>query len=337
MNRLPTVSVVIPLYNKANHIARAVGSVLAQTYEDFELIIVDDGSTDASREFVGRIIDPRVCLISQKNAGVSAARNRGVAAAKTDLIAFLDADDEWLEDFLHTVLDLHKQFPEAALWGTAYAMRDFDGRLIPVKIDGGIKRQTSGTLINFFRAAVPEQPIHPSSMMVRRDALVKAGGFAENLVRLEDTDMLLRMALRYPVAYCPLVKAVYHMEADNRSDVWQYTGNFPFFENARAFVAEAACCTELGEDVKSYLAYRHTRSLSRNWLTGNHAAMQEIIRDCGRIKGYRLICFGWRLLACIPCAVVLSAMKFKAGLARLAGLSGTMPKVRSIYRSDKGA
>ena len=330
------VSVVIPLYNKANHIARAVGSALAQTHADLELIVVDDGSTDGSRDVVRRFADSRIRLISQANAGVSAARNRGVAEARTELVAFLDADDEWLEDFLQTVMALRARFPEAALWGTAYAMKSFEGRLVPVRIDESIRRHTSGTLINFFRAAVPEQPMNASSMMVLKEALLEAGGFAEDLVRLEDSEMLFRMALRHPVAYCPVVKAIYHMEADNRSDAWLYSGNFPFFKAARAFLKEHEASPLLRRDIERYLGYRHTRGLSRNWLAGNRAAMQDIFRDCGRIKGYRLMCRWWRLAACTPYPVVRLGMKLRSGLARLAGRRGGLPAVRSIYRRVEG-
>lgn len=326
------ISVVIPLYNKASHIARAIRSVLAQSYADFELIIVDDGSTDGSSAVVREIADPRVRLLTQKNAGVSAARNRGVAATQADLVAFLDADDEWLPDFLQTVVALIRRFPEAALWGTAYSMRQVGGGLIPVKINPAIARERSGLLINFFRAAIPEQPIHPSSMIVRKAALLKAGGFAENLVRLEDTEMLFRMALRYPIAYCPVVHAVYHLEAENRSDQWLYTGNFPFFKSAREFLRERPGERELGEDVLQYLAYRHTAGLSRNWMAGNRAAMREIIRDCGRIPGYRLACLWWCILACVPYPVIRGAIHLRARIARLAGRSGRVPNVRSIFR-----
>ena len=327
------ISVIIPLFNKATHITRAVGSVLAQTFSDFELIIVDDGSTDDSAAVVRKVSDPRLLLITQANAGVSAARNRGASAARTDLLAFLDADDEWLNDYLQTVMDLKLRFPEAAVWGTAYTMQNCDGTLTPLKMDERIKRLTSGTLINFFQAAVPEQPIYSSSMLVCKESLMKAGGFAENLVRLEDTDMLLRMALRYPMAYCPVAKVIYHLGAENRSDGWLYTGNFPFFKHARAFAAQVSGAAALGDDLKQYLAYRHTRSLSRNWMAGNRAAMREIISDCGRIRGYRFLCLWWRLWLLTPHVLIWGALRLRASLARLLGRRGVLPQVRSIYRS----
>ena len=114
-NNITIISVVIPLYNKERYIARAIQSALGQTYGDFELIVVDDGSTDGSVDIVSQFADTRLRLINQANAGVGAARNRGIKDAKYELITFLDADDEWMPDFLETVLELREEFPEASL------------------------------------------------------------------------------------------------------------------------------------------------------------------------------------------------------------------------------
>ena len=102
------ISIVIPLYNKEKQIAHTLQSVFAQTFQDFEIVIVDDGSTDNSVMEVKKFDDPRVLLIQQSNAGVSAARNRGIEEANGELIAFLDADDEWMPEFLQTILQLKK-------------------------------------------------------------------------------------------------------------------------------------------------------------------------------------------------------------------------------------
>jgi cellulose synthase/poly-beta-1,6-N-acetylglucosamine synthase-like glycosyltransferase len=113
------VSVVIPLYNKARHIARAVQSVRGQTWQDFEIIVVDDGSTDGSGDVVRQIADARFRLITQLNGGECAARNRGIAEAACDVVAFLDADDEWLPAFLETVVALRQRFPDCGMYATA--------------------------------------------------------------------------------------------------------------------------------------------------------------------------------------------------------------------------
>lgn len=106
------ISVVIPLYNKERQIANTLHTVFAQTFTDYEIVIVDDGSTDRSAEIVAAMHDKRIRLIRQKNAGVSAARNRGISEARGEFIALLDADDEWKPDYLATQMHLAETYPQ---------------------------------------------------------------------------------------------------------------------------------------------------------------------------------------------------------------------------------
>ena len=323
------VSAVIPLYNKARHIGRAIQSVLRQTHTDFELIVVDDGSTDGSGDRVRGHSDSRIRLIRQENAGVSAARNLGVVTATARLIAFLDADDEWMPDFLETVLRLRSQFPAARVWGTAYAMQQSTAPFIPVK---SVNTEVP-CLINFWTVAASAQPIHPSSMLVDKSALESAGGFHQTLVRLEDTDMLVRMALRYPIAYWPDVKAIYHMDADNRTDGYVYAGCYPFFEAARSYLRQGGKGASLPGEAERYLALMHTRALRPNWLAGDREAMREIINDCRGVSGFRSVCLRWQAASLVPHRLVKVGWAARAIVARYLGRRGQMQPVRSIYRA----
>ena len=114
------ISVVIPLYNKEHQIAETLRSVLEQTFQDFEVVIVDDGSTDKSSEEALKIRDPRIRFVRQENAGVSAARNRGIEEARFDLIAFLDADDRWKPEYLQTQYDLFQKYPQCGVFACNY-------------------------------------------------------------------------------------------------------------------------------------------------------------------------------------------------------------------------
>ena len=116
----PRISIVIPLYNKAASVTRSLRSVFAQGCPDVEILVIDDGSTDGGDEVVRGIADRRIRLIRQENRGVSAARNRGIAEAAADWVAFLDADDEWLPGFLETIFGLRSQFPDCDVFATAY-------------------------------------------------------------------------------------------------------------------------------------------------------------------------------------------------------------------------
>ncbi len=129
-------SVIIPLYNKATTVERAIRSVLKQTVQDFEIIVVNDGSTDRGPIVVSAINDPRIRLIHQSNAGVSAARNRGIAESKYDLIAFLDADDEWLPEFLETIHQLVRLHPNCVVYAPRYLFGLPDGKVRSCIING---------------------------------------------------------------------------------------------------------------------------------------------------------------------------------------------------------
>ena len=120
MKDKPQVSIAITLYQKGATIARAIQSALGQTMPDFEIVVVDDGSTDGGPEAAAGIKDPRLRLVRQENRGVGGARNRCLMECRADLLAFLDADDEYQPDFLETVLDLHKRHPEAGMFCTSF-------------------------------------------------------------------------------------------------------------------------------------------------------------------------------------------------------------------------
>jgi GT2 family glycosyltransferase len=272
--------------------------------------------------------DSRIRLVRQDNEGVSAARNRGVTEANASLLAFLDSDDEWMPDFLTTVLELHSQFPVAKVWGTAYAMQDSLGRLTPVKS----VRTDVPCLINFWACSGFVQPMNASSILVERNALEGVGGFHRTLIRLEDTEMLVRLALRHAIAYSPQVKAIYHMEADNRTDCYVYTGSYPFFEAARMYLRQGGKGAVLSKEAKDYLALMHTRALRPNWLAGNRAAMREIIGDCRHINRFRALCAWWWAASLIPHRAVLAGWAARSIVARCLGRQGKMQPVRSIYR-----
>lgn len=120
MNSMATVSVIIPLYNKQKYITRVLDSVFAQTYNDYQVIVVDDGSTDNGPEIVKRYTDPRLKLIRQENFGPGAARNKGVAQSSSQFVAFLDADDEWMPIFLETCVKALQGNPDCDLAASTY-------------------------------------------------------------------------------------------------------------------------------------------------------------------------------------------------------------------------
>jgi glycosyltransferase involved in cell wall biosynthesis len=197
-------SVVVPLWNNRETIAAAIDSALAQTYRDFELIVVDDGATDGSPAIVAGYDDPRIRMLAQDNAGAGAARNAGMAAARADWIAFLDADDLWLPDHLAELDRLRADFPEAGLIGTSYIQGWPDGRYRAPRA-----RAVRHEEINYFeRVAAGEHVLWTSSAAVPRRNLETVGDFGSGRMG-EDTRYWLRIALELPVAVSTRRTAVY--------------------------------------------------------------------------------------------------------------------------------
>lgn len=206
----PLLSIVMPLFNKEGDVERAVLSVLAQTAPDFELLVVDDGSTDRGPDIVSGFDDPRICIIRQENAGVSAARNRGVAAARADLIAFLDADDQWLPDFLAAILRLRHNFPDCSVFATGYIYHEADGWERPAIVRGCPAPPWEGVLADYFTiAARSDPPLWSSAIAVTREAIDSIGGFPVGLTAGEDLLTWARLAMKYRIAYAPFPHAVF--------------------------------------------------------------------------------------------------------------------------------
>jgi glycosyltransferase involved in cell wall biosynthesis len=211
---VPHISVIIPLYNKEKYVKRAIDSVLTQSYMDFEVIVVNDGSTDNGPEIVRQIHDTRIRLIDQKNAGVSAARNRGIREAKSTLMAFLDADDEWMPEFLAIIMRLRTGYPGAGAYATAHRIAKGNGIYRDVIAPAFVRAGRTGLINNYFGSA-HKMWIHSSSVAVQRKLFDRIGGFREGYAMGEDVDMWFRIAAYYDIAYCPTVASIWRYTVQN--------------------------------------------------------------------------------------------------------------------------
>lgn len=195
-------SVVIPLYNKEATVARAIQSVLNQTVQDFEILVVNDGSTDKGPEIVSKINDPRIRLIDQTNQGVSAARNKGIAEAKYQFIAFLDADDEWLPEFLETIVHLRIKFPVCNVFATKYYFSSSEGIRRQAVVNGLPFGFSEGILDNYFSAAsISDPPLWTGAISVEKKAIQDIGGFPLGIASGEDLLTWARLATEHQIAY----------------------------------------------------------------------------------------------------------------------------------------
>ena len=208
--RSPDISVVMPLYNGANDVLRAVHSVLWQTVSDFELIVVNDGSTDGGEKIVRDLNDGRIRVVDQENKGVSAARNLGIAEAQSELVAFLDADDEWRPDFLDTISRLRGTFPDCSVFATHYVYKELDGSVrspILQKVPPG---DWEGVLSNYFEVAShSDPPLWSSAIAAKKSVLRSIGGFPEGIAIGEDLLTWARLAIGHQIAFSKRQCAVF--------------------------------------------------------------------------------------------------------------------------------
>lgn len=198
------VSVIVPLYNKERYIQRTLESIAAQTMPEFEAVVVDDGSTDRGADIVRGFSDTRFRLVSGPNAGPGAARNRGLLQSRAPYVAFLDADDQWLPDFLKHNLDVLEQYPAAAAassgWcqlqgarrtARSFAAGDVREGLVTITPDTPAKRLVG--LLAY---------MNPSTVLARTDSVRRWGGFYENGSRYaEDATLWLRMFFNEPIYF----------------------------------------------------------------------------------------------------------------------------------------
>lgn len=204
-------SVVIPLYNKELSIKNTVQSVLDQNFGEFELLIVNDGSTDAGANEVLAFSDPRIRLIHQDNQGVSAARNKGINEARNEWIAFLDADDLWQSNHLQLVADMIAKYPEHKFFSTSFEYSD--GRRT------GYSLKSSNTYIvdDYFKEALKGHHIWTGVVVVNKACFQRAGKFNSSLSRGEDLDLWARLAKHYAIVKSEIVTAIYRVDAENRA------------------------------------------------------------------------------------------------------------------------
>jgi len=219
LSSIDPISVIIPLHNKRDQVTGCLHSVLSQSFNQFEIVVVDDGSTDGSVDVVEQLADPRIRLIRQKNQGVSVARNRGIAEARHGLCAFLDSDDLWEPEFLSAIVALRREYPSAGLLATGVARCWTDGR--PDLILRARSTTPNGTVLieDYFAALREGEFICSSNVAIPRHILNEVGGFPPGVRMGEDRHVWGCVSLLYPAACDSRVLASYFTPPP-RHDKW---------------------------------------------------------------------------------------------------------------------
>jgi glycosyltransferase involved in cell wall biosynthesis len=199
-------SIVIPVYNKEKFVAKTIESVLSQTFTDYEIIIVNDGSTDQSEAKISTFKDNRIQYYSKKNEGVALARNFGIEKATADYICFLDADDFWDPAFLETMQRYSSELPEQKVFAAAIEI-ETKNKTIPAHYS--IPSTSDFEIVNFFDASQKECALWTSSVCIHKSVFEKVGDFDTKIKHGEDTEFWIRIGLQFPIVFISKILARY--------------------------------------------------------------------------------------------------------------------------------
>jgi glycosyltransferase involved in cell wall biosynthesis len=302
----PSVSVIIPVFNRPAAVCRAIKSVLAQTFHDFEIIVVDDCSTDATSSEVAGIGDSRIILLRhERRRGGSAARNSGIQASRAQYVAFLDSDDEWLPSKLHRQLELFEESPDEL--GLVYAGVE------RILANGTVTSYTPKKYENLPCRLLTDNVVGGASVaMVRREVLDSVGGFDEALLSGQDVDLWLRICERFSADFiAETLVRVWESDADRITvDVTALIrGRDVFFEKHREkLIRERVLHLWLRQ-----VAWIHHRCAG-DLRTARRLYLRAIVARPTAALTYMLL-----LLACIPSSWMRSLVRFKNRLAQLVG------------------
>jgi glycosyltransferase involved in cell wall biosynthesis len=203
---MPYFSIIIPVYNKEKFVAKTIESILSQTFTDYEIIIVNDGSTDQSEAKISVFKDNRIKYYSKKNEGVALARNFGIEKATADYICFLDADDYWHPTFLETMQRYSSELPEQKVFAAAIEI-ETKNKTIPARYS--IPSTSDFEIVNFFDASQKECALWTSSVCIHKSVFEKVGDFDTKIKHGEDTELWIRIGLQFPIVFIRKILARY--------------------------------------------------------------------------------------------------------------------------------
>lgn len=264
---MPFFSVIIPLYNKEKFIKNTLESVLNQTFEDFELLIVNDGSTDRSEAVVQTFSDKRIHYFHKTNEGVSAARNFGIARANSQYIAFIDADDRWQSDFLEKMKRLIQSFPNYKVFACALKI-ETPNRTFSAQYS--FEHRGESQVVTYFEASMKQTVLCGSSVVFHREVFQNVGLFDEKIKCAEDTDMWIRIGLKYEVVFLNLPLSTYIFD---RQSLSRKPENYGLLTDFKKFEEEEKSNNAL----KIFLNYNRFSIAVKQKLIGDSIAFKKTI------------------------------------------------------------
>jgi glycosyltransferase involved in cell wall biosynthesis len=266
---MPFFSIIIPVFNKERFVAKTLKSVLSQSFTDYEIIVINDGSTDKSEAEILSITDDRILYISKENEGVAVARNLGIEKASADYICFLDADDFWHSDFLETMNRYIQKLPNQKVFASAIEI-ETNRKIFPAQYS--FTQNNEFEIVNFFEASQKEAVLWTSSVCIHKDVFKKSGVFDAHLKVSEDTDLWIRIGLHYQVVFIWQILARYVFDEKSISRSTSYIFEDAFFE-------KYALEEKRNSAMKKYMDLNRFASVIKCNLNGDWKTAREIYAE----------------------------------------------------------
>lgn len=305
-------SIIIPLYNKAEYIDRAIQSIINQSYQNFEIIVVNDGSVDRGEKKIELIRDQRITLINQQNQGVSSSRNNGAKLAKYDLLTFLDADDVWLDTFLEEANRLVNQFPKAAIYGLNNYFEYPDGRVTHERYEWLFQGEKSGIITDFFLlfTKIGKSPFSNSNYCIHKNIFLEEGGYKIGIKLTEDSDLWCRIAIRYDIAFHIKPLAIYYLGTTGSTHFIFEPKDFQVTITLQNAIKSNIINPIHRESIRKLIAFQQLSLIKRSILTGNRSfALNKIFNQHRIIYYYPISLVKCLLILLIPPSIVISRRK----------------------------
>ena len=237
----------MPVYNKEKYVRASIESILRQTYPYFELLVIDDGSTDSCGSIIQSLKDSRLCYIRQENGGESSARNHGIRLAKNEFVTFLDSDDLWLPDYLETMNDLINRYPDKRVFGSAYCNEPVKEETLE-KIISLPKSNTVHYSDNYFQFTLTHpQSLTSSTTVLHKRVFEKSGMFPLGLKNWVDLDLWARIGMDYSIVFTERICAIYNDLPDSASKA-KTRPHAPFVDHYKDFLKRS----DLSADKKKF-------------------------------------------------------------------------------------
>ncbi|TDU39517.1 glycosyl transferase family 2 [Gelidibacter sediminis] len=213
----PYFSIIIPLYNKETHIKSTIQSVLDQTFQDFEVIVVNDGSRDGSKSVLASFSDDKIYYYEQENQGVSASRNLAISKAKSNYIALLDADDLWEPTYLETIYQLIQSFPEYYVFATSVLI-ETPNDVIPSIYSIDNLKDNDVCVLDYFESSTINSLLTSSSVVLHKSVFEKIGIYNTSIKNGEDTDLWIRIGIHYQIVFKNQALVTYRFQEQSLSN-----------------------------------------------------------------------------------------------------------------------